>query len=142
VIIGLLEEGLSKCGVIYRPVGDVLYAGACDEATWIVTGAGLRRARVSRAVPPHLVRLAVSRSHRHPIIDRIKAGLGNVSEIACGSVGAKIGLLVSGKADAYVEPSPPTRASGMSAGRKRFCEVQAGLCPTWPEGQFAMKVRS
>jgi 3'-phosphoadenosine 5'-phosphosulfate (PAPS) 3'-phosphatase len=31
-----------------------------------------------------------------------------VSEIACGSVGAKIGLLVSGKADAYVEPAPYT----------------------------------
>jgi 3'(2'), 5'-bisphosphate nucleotidase len=108
VIIGLLEEGLPKFGVIYRPVGDVLYAGACDEATWITTGADCRRAWVSTAIPPHLVRLAVSRSHRHPIIDRIKAGLGNVSEIACGSVGAKIGLLVSEKADAYVEPSPYT----------------------------------
>jgi 3'-phosphoadenosine 5'-phosphosulfate (PAPS) 3'-phosphatase len=29
-------------------------------------------------------------------------------EIACGSVGAKIGLLLSGQADAYVEPSPYT----------------------------------
>jgi hypothetical protein len=43
VIIGLLEEGLPKFGVIYRPVGDVLYAGACDEATWITTGADCRR---------------------------------------------------------------------------------------------------
>jgi 3'(2'), 5'-bisphosphate nucleotidase len=108
VIIGLLEEGLPKFGVIYRPVGDVLYIGACDEATWVITGADCRRAWVSRAVPPHPILLAVSRSHRHPIIDRIKAGLGNVSEISCGSVGAKIGLLVSGKADAYVEPSPYT----------------------------------
>jgi 3'(2'), 5'-bisphosphate nucleotidase len=109
VIIGLLEKGLAKFGVIYRPIGDVLYAGVCDEATWIVTGGDCRRAWVSTAAPPHPVRLAVSRSHRHPLIDRIKAGLGNVSEIACGSVGAKIGLLVSGKADAYVEPAPYTR---------------------------------
>jgi 3'(2'), 5'-bisphosphate nucleotidase len=108
VIIGLLEAGLPKFGVIYRPVGDVLYVGASDEATWIITGANLRRAWVSTAVPPHLIRLAVSRSHRHPMIDTIKAGLGNVIEIACGSVGVKIGLLVSGRADAYVEPSPYT----------------------------------
>jgi 3'(2'), 5'-bisphosphate nucleotidase len=108
VIIGLLKEGLPKFGEIYRPVGDVLYAGACDEATWIITGADCRRAWVSTAVPTHLILLAVSRSHRHPIIDRIKARLGNVIEISCGSVGAKIGLLVSGKADAYVEPSPYT----------------------------------
>ena len=108
VIIGLLEQGLPKLGVIYRPVGEVLYVGVCDEAAWIITGDTRKRTWVSTAAPPHPVRLAVSRSHRHPAIDPIVSRLGKVVEIACGSVGAKIGLLLSGQADAYVEPSPYT----------------------------------
>lgn len=109
VIIGLLEQGVSKFGVIYRPVDDVLYVGIRDESAWIITGGERRRTRVSEAAPPHPLRLAVSRSHRHQTMDRIKARLGTaVTEVSCGSVGAKIGLLLSGLADAYVEPSPYT----------------------------------
>ena len=52
--------------------------------------------------------LAVSRSHRHQVIDVVKSRLGLVTEVPCGSVGAKIGLLRSGQADAYVEPSSYT----------------------------------
>lgn len=54
------------------------------------------------------MRLAVSRSHRNLVIDKIKAGLTHFDELPCGSVGAKIGLLVAGLADAYVEPSTYT----------------------------------
>ena len=108
VIIGLLEQGLPKFGVIYRPVDDVLYVGIRDESAWIITGGERRQTRVSAAAPPHPLRLAVSRSHRHPMIDLVKSRLGVVTEVPCGSVGAKIGLLLSGRADAYVEPSPYT----------------------------------
>lgn len=108
VIIGLAEAGLPKLGVIYRPVGDVLYVGSRDEMAWVMTAGDRKRVWASTAAPPDPVRLAVSRSHRHPVIDTITARLGNVKEIACGSVGVKIGLLVSGKADAYVEPSRAT----------------------------------
>ncbi|MBX3303903.1 MAG: 3'(2'),5'-bisphosphate nucleotidase CysQ [Nitrospira sp.] len=108
VIIGLLEQGLPKLGVIYRPVDGVLYAGIRDEIAWIVKGDERRRTWVSAAAPPHPLRLAVSRSHRSPMIDVVKSRLGAVTEVPCGSVGAKIGLLLSGQADAYVEPSPCT----------------------------------
>lgn len=105
VIIGLVEGGLPKLGVIYRPTEDVLYLGRLDQAAWIVTGNERKPAWVSAIAPPHPLRLAVSRSHRHPSIDTIKARLGDVTEIPCGSVGAKVGLLVSGAADCYVEPA-------------------------------------
>lgn len=108
VIIGLLEQGLPKLGVIYRPVDEVLYAGIRDESAWIIIGGERRRTWVSAAVPPHPLRLAVSRSHRHPMIDVVTSRLGVVTEVPCGSVGAKIGLLLSGQADAYVEPSAYT----------------------------------
>ena len=108
VIIGLLEQGLPKLGVIYRPVDDVLYVGIRDESAWIIERGERRRTWVSAAAPPNPLRLAVSRSHRHPLIDVVKSRLGVVTEVPCGSVGAKIGLLLSGQADAYVEPSPYT----------------------------------
>lgn len=108
VIIGLVEAGLPKLGVIYRPIDDVLFAGVRDASAWIVGGKEPRRAWVSTRTSPHPLRLAVSRSHRHPLIDRIKSELGNIEEIPCGSVGAKIALLVSGQADAYIEPAPYT----------------------------------
>ncbi len=108
VIIGMVESGLPKLGVIYRPVDDVLYVGVRDEAAWIIKGDERRRAWVSATAPPRRLRLALSRSHRHPMMEAIKARLGAVEEVVCGSVGAKISLLVSGQADAYVEPAPYT----------------------------------
>lgn len=108
VIIGLVEQGLSTVGVIYRPVADVLYAGVADEIAWIVSGNRRKRTWVSTGAPPHPMRLAVSRAHRHPVIDAVASRLGTVTEIACGSVGGKIGLLLSGEADAYVEPASYT----------------------------------
>jgi len=108
VIIGLLEEGLPKLGVIFRPVADMLYAGVCDDSAWIIKGDETKRTWVSAVAPPHPVRLAVSRSHRLSVIDAIKSHLGTVTEIPCGSVGAKIALLISGQADAYVEPASYT----------------------------------
>ncbi len=108
VIIGLLEGGLPKLGVVYCPVTGTLYAGVCDDSAWIIKGNDTKRTWVSAAASPQPLRLAVSRSHRHPVIDVVKSRLGMVNEIPCGSVGAKIALLVSGQADAYVEPAPYT----------------------------------
>jgi 3'(2'), 5'-bisphosphate nucleotidase len=125
VIIGLVEGGLPKLGAIYRPTEDMLYVGILDQAAWIVKkGSDRKRAWVSANAPPHPLRLAVSRSHRHSSIDTIKARLGNVTEIPCGSVGAKIGLLISGAADCYVDRRV-IRARGMSAVRKRSCAAPA-----------------
>ncbi|WP_455370824.1 3'(2'),5'-bisphosphate nucleotidase CysQ family protein [Petrachloros mirabilis] len=108
VIIGLLEEGLPKLGVIYSPVAATLYAGVCDDTAWMIKGDEKKRMWVSAVAPPHPLRLAVSRSHRQSVIDTVKTRLGTVTEIPCGSVGGKIALLISGQADAYVEPAPYT----------------------------------
>jgi hypothetical protein len=42
------------------------------------------------------------------MIDVLKSRPGVVTEVPCGSVGANIGLFLSGQADAYEEPSPYT----------------------------------
>ena len=104
------EEACRRLRVWYvDPLDDRLYVGIRDEIAWVIRGGQRRRTWVSVAAPPHALRLAVSRSHRHQTIDCIKAWFGTtVTEVLCGSVGAKIGLLLSGQADAYVEPSPYT----------------------------------
>ena len=52
--------------------------------------------------------LAVSRSHRNPLIEKICEAVGVSQEIPSGSVGLKIGLIAEGKADLYLEPGPYT----------------------------------
>lgn len=96
------------CRAHGRVLRDHRIAGLRDEIAWIITGGQRRRTWVSAVALPNPLRLAVSRCHRHPMIDVVKSWLGVVTEFPCGSVGAKIGLLLSGQADAHVEPSPYT----------------------------------
>lgn len=109
VMIGLAVNGRAKLGVVYRPDGDVLYAGVVDQGAWMeVTG---RRTPLSVTVTDLTVpiTLAVSRSHRNPMLEKIGQDIGVGKEIASGSVGLKIGLIARGLADAYMEPGPYTK---------------------------------
>ena len=53
--------------------------------------------------------LAVSRSHRNPLLENICKDLGVEKEVSSGSVGLKIGLIARGIADMYIEPGPYTK---------------------------------
>lgn len=96
VMIGLCVEGRPALGVVHQPR---------TGRSWTGLTAAPKRA-------PHraLEALAVSRNHRGAAHERIKAALGAGREVVSGSVGLKVGLLVDGKADAYVEPSRNTFA--------------------------------
>jgi 3'(2'), 5'-bisphosphate nucleotidase len=108
VMIGLALEGQACCGVVYRPVDGTLYGGIVDREAWIAEHGRRTRIWVSSHTEPPFLRLAVSRSHRHPRIDEMKSRIGITEEIQCGSVGLKIGLLVRQQADVYLEPSGNT----------------------------------
>ncbi len=58
--------------------------------------------RVSNVQNPPDARLVVSRTHRSPLIERIKAPLGILTERSVGSVGIKAALVASDQADLYV----------------------------------------
>ncbi len=108
VMIGLALDGRAHLGVVYRPDNDVLYAGVVGTGAWMEQ----HGTRVAMAIPVQdagrpLI-LATSRSHRHPIADRIARAIGVGKEIPLGSVGLKIGMIARGDADAYVEPGPAT----------------------------------
>ena len=56
------------------------------------------------------LRLVASRSHRDHRVDEVRRRLGICEESRIGSVGIKVGLLVTRQAEVYVEPSTMTKA--------------------------------
>ncbi len=110
VQIGLAVEGASVLGVVYAPLPDVLYWATEGNGAWMERhGADLERLHVSVERDLELMRLAASRSHRSPRMDRVVKALGIKDEVNRGSVGVKVGLIVERQCDLYVHLSPRTK---------------------------------
>lgn len=110
VMIGLAVDGRPRVGVVFRPVTAELFSGIVGEGAWLETKEAKRPLRVSSEIDPSRLRLAASRSHRDSRVDDVRQRLGISEEYRMGSVGLKVGLLVAGQADVYVEPSAMTKA--------------------------------
>ncbi len=110
VQIGLAEDGAAVLGVVYQPLPDLLYRAVRNEGTWIErANAEPSRAHVSRQSDFSRMRLAASRSHRSPRMDRVVKAFGVRDEIQRGSVGIKVGLIIEQQCDLYVHLSPRTK---------------------------------
>ncbi len=110
VQIGLAVEGLSRLGVVYQPLPDLLYRAIEGEGTWIERqGVETQRARVSDRSEITEMRLAASRSHRSPRMNSVVRALGVKAEVRRGSVGIKMGLIIERQCDLYVHLSPRTK---------------------------------
>ena len=110
VQIGLAEEGECVVGVVYQPLTGVLYRAVIGQGTWIERpDYAPERVSVSmqRSVPE--MRLAASRSHRSPRMNRVVREFGFKEEVRRGSVGIKIGLIVEQQCDVYIHLSPRTK---------------------------------
>jgi 3'(2'), 5'-bisphosphate nucleotidase len=110
VQIGLAIDGQSVLGVVYQPLSGVLYWAARGVGSWIERpGRETERARVSDRREMEMMRLAASRSHRSPRMDRVVRALGVRDEVRRGSVGVKVGLIIERECDLYVHLSPRTK---------------------------------
>ena len=109
IMVGLAVEGVAMLGVVYQPIMDILYSGIRGEGAWMSTQQGRRELHVSSENEPSQLRLVVSRSHRNPIVDTIKAAIGIRQEHISGSVGLKCGLIARNDADLYLHPAPGTK---------------------------------
>lgn len=107
VQIGLAVEGKACVGVVYRPIGDRMYAGA-EGGPCVLEAGGERRPLRFPARGRGKLRMVVSRSHRSRRIDALREKLGVDEVIRSGSVGLKCGLLAEDVADLYVHVSPLT----------------------------------
>src|SRR5437588_74788 len=102
--------GAAAVGVVYLPDTDVLYYAARGHGAWVVRReTGAESVRVSREVKLPRLRLAVSRNHRSPKMDTVVRAFGFKEQVARGSVGIKIGLIVERQCDLYIHLSPRTK---------------------------------
>jgi len=110
VQIGLAESGVCVVGVVYQPLSGVLYRAVVGDGCWIERqGFDPQRGAVSNKHEIAEMRLAASRSHRSPRMNKVVSRLGFQEEVQRGSVGIKIGLLVEQQCDVYIHLSPRTK---------------------------------
>jgi 3'(2'), 5'-bisphosphate nucleotidase len=110
VQIGLAEKGECVLGVVYQPLTGFLYRAVRGNGAWVERPeAEPEQARVSDHTDLSTMRLAASRSHRSPRMDRVVQKFGVKQEVRRGSVGIKVGLIVEQQCDLYVHLSPRTK---------------------------------
>ena len=110
VQIGLAEDGLCMLGVVYQPLPGVMYRAVRGEGTWIERPQfEPTRAYVSQTSTISDMRLAASRSHRSPRMNKVVDRFGFKEEVRRGSVGIKIGLLIEQQCDVYIHLSSRTK---------------------------------
>ena len=110
VQIGLTEDGECAIGVVYQPLTGILYRAVRGDGSWIERPEfAVTRAQVSDKKIPSSMRLAASRSHRSPRMNRVVEQFGFRDEVQRGSVGIKVGLLVEQQCDVYIHLSPRTK---------------------------------
>jgi 3'(2'), 5'-bisphosphate nucleotidase len=110
VQIGLAENGECVLGVVYQPLTGVLYRAVRGNGAWVERPeTEPEQARVSDHIDLSTMRLAASRSHRSPRMDRVVQQFGVKQEVRRGSVGIKVGLIVEQQCDLYVHLSPRTK---------------------------------
>jgi 3'(2'), 5'-bisphosphate nucleotidase len=110
VQIGLAEAGECVVGVVYQPLTGVLYRARIGQGTWLERpDYEPERVSVSTQDSIPAMRLAASRSHRSPRMNRVVRELGFKEEVRRGSVGIKIGLIVEQQCDVYIHLSARTK---------------------------------
>jgi 3'(2'), 5'-bisphosphate nucleotidase len=110
VQIGLALDGRSVLGVVFQPLPDLLFRAVEGAGAWIErAGFDPERARVSDTIDVRRMRLAASRAHRSPRMDRVVSKLQLKDEVRRGSVGVKVGLIIERQCDLYIHLSPRTK---------------------------------
>ena len=110
VQIGLVDNGEPVLGVVYPALSGVMYRAVRGDGTWVERPNFLpERGKVSEHTELSTMRLAASRSHRSPRMNRVVTGLGFREEVNRGSVGIKIGLIVERQCDVYIHLSSRTK---------------------------------
>ena len=110
VQIGLVEEGEPVVAVVYVPLSRVMYRAVIGNGSWIERPQReTERATVSDLQTFATMRLAASRSHRSPRMNKVVQQFGFREEVQRGSVGIKIGLLVEQQCDVYIHLSSRTK---------------------------------
>jgi len=104
-MIGLAVDGRPVLGVVNQVAAGKLFYGVVGEGAWLESGGERTRLHVSRNDDLSKAAITVSRSHRSPLIGEVERKLGVAREVISGSVGVKVGLIVTQEVDLYVHPT-------------------------------------
>ncbi|MCH9007422.1 3'(2'),5'-bisphosphate nucleotidase CysQ [candidate division KSB1 bacterium] len=131
VMIGLVENGRPVLGVVYQPTTDMMLFAVKGDGAFVVRAGEKISVRVSDVAAVDQMRMVVSRSHRAPLVDTIKDTLGIEKEVASGSVGLKVGLLVEQKSDLYIHPNSKTKEGDTCAPQIILEEAGGQMTDCW-----------
>ncbi len=110
VQIGLAEDGVAVLGVLLLPFHDILDYATHGGGSFSISGGGTpERLSTSDLTELTDLGLAVSRNHPSNRMKRIIEHFGFRNTVKRGSVGLKVSLIASQKADLYLHPSPRTK---------------------------------
>ena len=110
VQIGLAVDGDPVLGVVYVPLLDKLFFGSKGSGAFVSKNGGTpERLQVSDVTDFNKMSVAVSRNHPNPRMTQVNAHFGFASEVQRGSVGIKVGLIVEGESDVYINLSPRSK---------------------------------
>ena len=104
IMIGLLEAGKPKMGLVYLPFRNEYYYGEVGKGSFVDRLGDVEKLQVPSTIQiegSRLVGRNVLAGDVRPI-DEAVAQLGFGSTVVEGSIGAKIGLIAEGKADAFI----------------------------------------
>jgi 3'(2'), 5'-bisphosphate nucleotidase len=102
VQIALAVRGDPWLGVVYRPLGDLLYYAARGGGAYQEQDGCCRRIRVSGEADPSQMCIVASRLNYPEFVEQARQLLGIESVRRMGSVGLKVGLLARGECDLYL----------------------------------------
>ena len=106
VMVGLAVAGKARLGVVYDPLGDVMFRGVLAEdgphLAELVERGVARPLRPTQLAVPAEARMVVSRHGAGRAVQQLCAQLGTRALLPVGSVGLKVGWLADGRAEIYV----------------------------------------
>ncbi len=102
VMIGLCVEGEPVFGAVYAPASDELFIGAEGEGAVLIQRDQQRALSLKPGPTAQAWRIAVSRSHASPELEKLCAALAPARSVPLGSVGLKIASICKGQTDLYL----------------------------------------
>jgi 3'(2'), 5'-bisphosphate nucleotidase len=113
VMIGLLERGRPRLGVVHVPKAGRTFVGAVGLGAWEERGARpgeppaeRRPLRCSSRAQTSELRVIASIAHRDQRLEAALAALAPKERLSVGSVGYKVGKIAADEADLYVATTP------------------------------------
>ncbi len=105
VMIGICENGIPVAGAVNQMAKGWLFYGSKNNGAFWSDNGKVKQLKVKTEFDPNNLTITVSRSHRPKVVDKIISELNIKNQFITGSVGLKISVVATGRADFYYHPS-------------------------------------